>query len=1207
MRPATLNYQAFIALVAVLAGSGALAQEAARVQSATGVLSVERPDGARQILSVGSEVRSGDVLRTERDSTVGLRFTDGTQVSLRPNTRIAIEGYSYEVEKPAGDNFAMRLLKGGMRTVTGLLGKRRPEAFAVRAVTATVGIRGTDFVVRVCEEDCAVEGNPNAPAAPGAAVDTVAARVVVLGGSLMAQARGQAPRSVALDGGVYPGETIGVSPSGIAVLVFRDDTRITLEPGAVLKVGLYEYDAKKPAQGLAELQLVVGSAQVWTGRIAKVRPDRFRFVAADAPVHVFGTGFSISLGGVTVSGNADSGGVSGGVSGDGGSVSGSASVSSDGANASGSASGGGTTVSGSASANSGGASGSGSATSGGKTVSGQTSTSAVAAGVRNAASSANTVANKGVSGSATIGGVTVSGSANSSGAGASGSVNVAGRTLTSQASTTAIGAAAGNVATQVGNVVSGAAKDGVSGTVGGVTVNANAGATRLKVAPGSPAGNVLTTVRDTATQITNTAGVSGSATAGGVSGTVGGVTVNANAGSTTVQVAPGSPVGNVFATVRDIGTQAANTASQGVSGSATVGGVTVSGSANSSGAGVSGSANVAGRTFTSQASTTEIGAAVSSAATQAGNAGSNLAKGGVSATVGGVTVSGNAGGSTLKVAPGSPVGNVMTTVRDTATQVGAQGSAALTGAGSTVGNTVSGVVQGSIAGAQTGSGRPTNPTRLVGAVAGGVAGGVAGATGGDATQAGGQAGTQANATLTGAGTTVGNTVSGVVQGAISGQTGTPRGLNSPSRVVGMVAGGVAGGVAGATGGNATQAGEQAGAQANTTLKGAETTVGNTAQAGARVGETIGRAATQVIDDQIKDARLDSSSQASVDTGTPSSSGTRSYDLSGGVIANVVGLPDVTAPPARLQTIQGEPVVTVNGDRTTRVWTEQVVPGSVRTRDGGVVMTGTVLRTEVVGPEGTQTTVSFVNIEFFNPTTAMFVQSTPVQRGGGVLVSVRGGQGLVVVTNSPSPNPAPAQGATASSARPDDAVQVSASLGRGAEATTIAREATTARDFAMKTLRNPMPVTVGVWEGAVQLEGAGGSQMVRKGESAALPEGGGKPVPVEGFQRTGLSNPSLRPDRVNADLAQVFEEDGKNFTDPGVYVQVREGAVELKKDGEMIVLQRGDTGFTDSGSGPLRKFTTPPPFIVRDPFLARGVSRSIGSAGGGLMCAPASGT
>ncbi len=168
MSAATMNRKAVFAIAALVASAGAFAQGAARVQTATGVLSVERPGAAPTLLAVGSDVQPGDVLRTERDSTAALRFTDGTQVTVRPNSRIVLEGYEYDAEKPAADNFAMRLLKGGMRTVTGLLGKRKPESFAVRAATATVGIRGTDFVVRLCEEDCAGENNPAGPAVPAA-------------------------------------------------------------------------------------------------------------------------------------------------------------------------------------------------------------------------------------------------------------------------------------------------------------------------------------------------------------------------------------------------------------------------------------------------------------------------------------------------------------------------------------------------------------------------------------------------------------------------------------------------------------------------------------------------------------------------------------------------------------------------------------------------------------------------------------------------------------------------------------------------------------------------------------------------------------------------------------------------------------------------------------------------------------------------------
>jgi hypothetical protein len=108
---------------------------------------VQRPDGSVGALAERSTVSVGDVISTERDSYAQLRFTDGGQVTLRPNTQVKIEGYSYEDGRPDRDNFAMQLFKGGLRALTGLVGKRSSNRNAYRMVTstATIGIRGTDY------------------------------------------------------------------------------------------------------------------------------------------------------------------------------------------------------------------------------------------------------------------------------------------------------------------------------------------------------------------------------------------------------------------------------------------------------------------------------------------------------------------------------------------------------------------------------------------------------------------------------------------------------------------------------------------------------------------------------------------------------------------------------------------------------------------------------------------------------------------------------------------------------------------------------------------------------------------------------------------------------------------------------------------------------------------------------------------------------
>lgn len=119
----------------------------ATVQNLSGMLSVQRPDGSVGALAERSSVLVGDVISTERDSYAQLRFTDGGQVTLRPNTRVKIETYAYEEGRPERDNFAMQLFKGGLRSLTGLIGKRTTNRNAYRMVTstATIGIRGTDY------------------------------------------------------------------------------------------------------------------------------------------------------------------------------------------------------------------------------------------------------------------------------------------------------------------------------------------------------------------------------------------------------------------------------------------------------------------------------------------------------------------------------------------------------------------------------------------------------------------------------------------------------------------------------------------------------------------------------------------------------------------------------------------------------------------------------------------------------------------------------------------------------------------------------------------------------------------------------------------------------------------------------------------------------------------------------------------------------
>jgi hypothetical protein len=128
---------------------------AGTVTHLSGTLSVTRPDGTARILSRRSEVNGGDLVATQRDSYAQINFTDGSTMTLRPNTQMRIEDYRFSEDRPQEDSSFFRLLKGGLRTITGLIGKRgNQDAYRIGTSTATIGIRGSSGDTLECTEGC---------------------------------------------------------------------------------------------------------------------------------------------------------------------------------------------------------------------------------------------------------------------------------------------------------------------------------------------------------------------------------------------------------------------------------------------------------------------------------------------------------------------------------------------------------------------------------------------------------------------------------------------------------------------------------------------------------------------------------------------------------------------------------------------------------------------------------------------------------------------------------------------------------------------------------------------------------------------------------------------------------------------------------------------------------------------------------------------
>jgi FecR protein len=121
------------------------------VQQTAGTLTVQKPDGSVRALSNKSEIQKGDVVETQKDSYAQIKFADGGTMTMKPNSRIKVEEYVFNEKDGKSDKSTLALIKGGMRFVTGLIGKRGDQdAFKMNTATATIGIRGTTFNVDDC-------------------------------------------------------------------------------------------------------------------------------------------------------------------------------------------------------------------------------------------------------------------------------------------------------------------------------------------------------------------------------------------------------------------------------------------------------------------------------------------------------------------------------------------------------------------------------------------------------------------------------------------------------------------------------------------------------------------------------------------------------------------------------------------------------------------------------------------------------------------------------------------------------------------------------------------------------------------------------------------------------------------------------------------------------------------------------------------------
>lgn len=134
--------------MALSGGARAQAPDAAgRFLSITGDVAVIARDGTRRTAERSGELREGEAVVTGESALAQLRMRDGSLFSVRADSEFKLDQFAFTGKDDRNPSFAVSVLKGGFRTITGLIAQLNRQNYRISTPSATIGVRGTHFEV----------------------------------------------------------------------------------------------------------------------------------------------------------------------------------------------------------------------------------------------------------------------------------------------------------------------------------------------------------------------------------------------------------------------------------------------------------------------------------------------------------------------------------------------------------------------------------------------------------------------------------------------------------------------------------------------------------------------------------------------------------------------------------------------------------------------------------------------------------------------------------------------------------------------------------------------------------------------------------------------------------------------------------------------------------------------------------------------------
>ena len=102
------------------------------------------------VVTKGTIVATNDKVET-KNGVVNIKFKDNTTVKVTENSALVIDDFVYDPKNAAGGKLSLKAAAGTVRYVSGNIAHNNPNSVKINTPTASIAVRGTDFVMAVDE------------------------------------------------------------------------------------------------------------------------------------------------------------------------------------------------------------------------------------------------------------------------------------------------------------------------------------------------------------------------------------------------------------------------------------------------------------------------------------------------------------------------------------------------------------------------------------------------------------------------------------------------------------------------------------------------------------------------------------------------------------------------------------------------------------------------------------------------------------------------------------------------------------------------------------------------------------------------------------------------------------------------------------------------------------------------------------------------